>query len=62
MPDGKAAGIRCVQLDSNDRCRIFGKPERPVVCSALRPAPEMCGESREQAMRWLDSLERCTAP
>jgi hypothetical protein len=61
MPDGKPAGIRCVQLDNNDGCRLFGKPERPAVCSALQPEPEMCGDSREQAMHWLGAMERSTA-
>jgi uncharacterized protein len=40
MPDGKPAGIRCVQLDDGNRCRIFGRPERPAVCSQLRPSME----------------------
>jgi uncharacterized protein len=62
MPDGKPAGIRCAQLDDHESCRLFGKPERPEVCSALRPEPEMCGDSREQALYWLDTLERCTTP
>jgi Fe-S-cluster containining protein len=28
MPHGKPAGIPCVQLDDNYRCRLFGKAER----------------------------------
>ena len=62
MPHGKPAGVRCVQLDDQDRCRIFGQPERPAVCHSLMPSPEMCGESREQAMRWLGYLEQQTTP
>jgi hypothetical protein len=62
MPDGKPAGVRCVQLDQDNRCRIFGKPERPAFCGGLQPSMEMCGSSREQAIRWLDALERATAP
>ena len=61
MPQGKPAGVRCVQLDDDERCRIFEHPERPAVCASLRPSPEMCGESREQAMRWLAWLEAQTA-
>lgn len=60
MPAGKPAGVRCVQLDEADRCRLFGRPERPAVCVSLRPHDEMCGESRAQAMRWLGWLERET--
>ena len=62
MPNGKPAGVRCVQLDEQDRCRIFGQPERPDVCSSLKPDEDMCGDSREQAMRWLGALEVQTRP
>lgn len=62
MPDGKPAGMPCVQLDKNQRCRLFGHPDRPAVCAGLRPAPDMCGHSREQALHWLDRMERLTAP
>ena len=62
MPGGKPAGVRCVQLDEADRCRIFGHPERPAVCGSLAPSSDMCGESREQAMRWLGWMERETCP
>ena len=59
---GKPAGVRCVQLSEDNRCLIFGRPERPAVCSSLLPTAEMCGDSREQAMRWLGVLERATTP
>ena len=62
MPGGKPAGVRCVQLDEQDRCRIFGQPERPAVCGSLQPSEDMCGDSREQAMRWLSGLESQTRP
>jgi hypothetical protein len=62
MPNGKAAGERCVQLDEEDRCRLFGRAERPAVCSGLQPHPEMCGASREHALLHLGRLERLTAP
>lgn len=58
----KPAGVRCIQLDEQDRCRLFGRPERPAVCSSLQPSQEMCGDSREQAMRWLGWMEHSTAP
>ena len=62
MPDGKPAGVRCIQLADDNRCRIFGLPERPAFCAGLQPAPDMCGVSRQHAMRWLSDLERATAP
>ncbi|OON37062.1 hypothetical protein BTJ39_20910 [Izhakiella australiensis] len=62
MPAGKPANTPCVQLDDQQRCRIFTSPLRPKVCASLQPAREMCGENRQQAMTWLIALERCTAP
>jgi hypothetical protein len=59
-PNGKPAGVRCAQLDDALRCRLFGRPQRPAVCASLRPSREMCGETREQAMRWLGWLEQAT--
>ena len=62
MPQGKPAGVPCVQLDDAGRCRLFGQPERPAVCAGLQPCPEMCGDSREQALRFLTTLEMATRP
>jgi len=62
MPQGKPAGVRCVQLDAHERCRLFGRPERPAVCTSLRPTVEMCGTSREHALTWLNRLEVATVP
>jgi Fe-S-cluster containining protein len=62
MPGGKPAGVRCVQLDQDLRCSLYGKPERPLVCSSLRPEPEMCGSTREEALAYLEALELATTP
>lgn len=62
MPQGKPAGVACVQLDEQLRCRLFGRPERPRVCVSLRPGPQMCGANRDQAMAWLGDLEQQTRP
>jgi uncharacterized protein len=62
MPDGKPAGVRCVQLGDDLRCAIFGKPERPACCSGLQPQAEMCGASRADALVWLTRLENDTRP
>jgi Fe-S-cluster containining protein len=62
MPQGKPAGVRCVQLDAANRCLIFGQPERPVVCGGLMPSAEMCGASAAAAMVWLTQLEAATRP
>ncbi len=60
MPQGKPAGVRCVQLMDDSRCAIFADPRRPAVCAGLKPAAEMCGTSREFALNYLATLERLT--
>ncbi|MGM9487700.1 YkgJ family cysteine cluster protein [Ideonella sp. YS5] len=62
MPHGKPAGVRCVQLDAQERCRLFGDPRRPAVCGSLSPSAAMCGPDRQHAMHWLTRLEAATAP
>ena len=61
-PQGKPAGVRCSQLDAEDRCRLFDDPRRPAVCRSLQPSRDMCGDTREQALRWLTGLEKETRP
>jgi uncharacterized protein len=62
MPHGKPAGVRCVQLDEANRCRLFGRPERPAFCAGLQASEEMCGRDATHALRWLAQLERLTTP
>ena len=60
MPNGKPAGVRCVQLADDHGCMIFGQPERPAFCQGLKPSADMCGANREHAMHWLNQLELAT--
>ena len=62
MPNGKPAGVRCVQLSADNRCLIFGSAERPEVCRSLRAEWAMCGESATHAMRYIAALEVKTQP
>jgi Fe-S-cluster containining protein len=62
MPHGKPAGIPCVQLDDDFRCRLFGKPDRPAFCASLKPLLSMCGAAREEALSVLTQLELDTRP
>ncbi|GGX24960.1 hypothetical protein GCM10007242_35640 [Pigmentiphaga litoralis] len=62
MPEGKPAGVPCIQLMPDLRCAIFGDPRRPAVCGGLQPSAEMCGPDRDHAIRWLTELEVATAP
>ncbi|NIJ77321.1 hypothetical protein FHT08_002404 [Xanthomonas campestris] len=56
------AGVPCVQLDGQGRCRLFGLPTRPAVCASLRPSEDMCGASRAQVLITLTALEHATRP
>lgn len=62
MPNGKPAGVRCPQLTLDNRCLLFGKPERPAVCGELAASLEMCGSTNEDAFRILAELEQLTSP
>jgi hypothetical protein len=65
MPYGKPAGVPCIQLDEQLRCKIFGLPERPAVCGQLQASVEMCGAVEDggvHARGWLMRLEDLTRP
>jgi uncharacterized protein len=62
LPQGKPAGMLCPMLDEQLRCQLFGRPERPAVCGSLQPSTQMCGETREQALHFLEQLEQATRP
>jgi Fe-S-cluster containining protein len=62
MPNGKPPGVRCVQLTEDNRCKLYGQPDRPAVCNRLRPSEEMCGQNAEEALNYLIFLEAITTP
>ena len=62
MANGKPAGVRCLHLTRVNRCKLYGKPERPEVCKRLQPSEDMCGHSAREAFIRLASLERATTP
>ncbi|WP_151758505.1 YkgJ family cysteine cluster protein [Dictyobacter vulcani] len=62
MPDGKPAGVRCVNLTRDNRCQLFGKPERPAVCTSFQADREVCGQSAHEAHQLITLLERSTTP
>ena len=61
MPNGKPAGERCLQLSVENLCNIFGRPERPAVCSEFDADPEVCGNSSEEAINLIGWWEQMTA-
>ncbi|WP_110687212.1 YkgJ family cysteine cluster protein [Salinicola aestuarinus] len=60
MPAGKPAGVRCINLDDDNLCRLFGDPKRPAVCLRFDHDPELCGDSREEALTILARWEKET--
>ncbi|MCX8129481.1 MAG: YkgJ family cysteine cluster protein [Clostridia bacterium] len=62
MQGGKPAGTRCIQLTQDNKCKLFGKPERPDVCRNLKPSRDFCKETDEAAYEYLVYLEAVTKP
>ncbi len=62
MPSGKPAGIRCIQLDEANLCKIFGQSSRPDVCLKFKASEEFCGASSEFALQRLILLEQQSRP
>lgn len=60
MPSGKPAGMRCVQLDDDNLCRLFGDPRRPVVCLRFDYDRELCGDDRDTALQRIAAWEAAT--
>lgn len=57
---GKKAGEKCPHLDEDFLCKLFGKPERPAICSEFRAAEWICGSSAGEAFRLIEELENLT--
>lgn len=62
MPGGKPAGVRCVNLDAQNLCRVWGTPEYPPVCRDFHAEPLACGNDRQEALVLLTIMERETTP
>lgn len=61
MPNGKPAGVMCVNLDPETyHCRIWNTPEYPDPCRQFAPEASVCGDNRIQALELIAELERIT--
>ena len=60
MPAGKPAGLACIHLDKDYGCRLFGKPERPLLCEQFQAEASVCGDNRKQALELISLLEQAT--
>jgi Fe-S-cluster containining protein len=61
MPNGKPAGVRCIQLNEDNMCNLYGRKNRPAVCNSFQPSEEICGQSAQEAYAYLSRLEEQTA-
>lgn len=57
MPNGKPAGVRCIQLADDLSCKIFNSPTRPKVCSSFKAEKIICGNSAQEAYSIIADLE-----
>lgn len=57
MPQGKPAGVRCINLDDDMRCKIFNDPNRPETCANFKAEALFCGNTRQEALKILSMLE-----
>ncbi|RMO85312.1 hypothetical protein ALQ33_00923 [Pseudomonas syringae pv. philadelphi] len=61
MPHGKPAGERCLHLSLELLCALFGRPERPAVCSQFKATADVCGADQADAIRLIGWWEKATA-
>ncbi len=62
MPEGKPAGVRCINLNGKNECTIHNKINYPSFCKGIQPSLEMCGKTNEDAFVYLAKLEELTKP
>jgi uncharacterized protein len=60
MPQGKPAGVRCIQLDKSNLCKLFGHSSRPSVCLEFKFSEDLCGQTNPEAFYLLENLESLT--
>ncbi|MBB6521176.1 YkgJ family cysteine cluster protein [Pseudoteredinibacter isoporae] len=61
MPNGKAAGEHCANLDPDSlNCRIWGRADYPEFCRGFLPEADFCGNSRKDALQILTLMEADT--
>ena len=51
MPNGKKAGERCIQLDENNLCKLFGDDSATF---------DVCGSTNAEALALITKLEQLT--
>lgn len=59
-PNGKPAGVRCINLNDENLCDLFGRTMRPAVCSSFQADIEICGTNKEEAIKLIRFWEQAT--
>nr|WP_271274625.1 YkgJ family cysteine cluster protein [Aliamphritea hakodatensis] len=62
MPEGKPAGVRCINLDAGNNCLIWQRDDYPLVCQDFTAHREHCADNRLQALQILTRMEDETRP
>lgn len=57
MPNGKPAGVRCIQLADDLSCKIFNSHDRPKVCGGFKAEEIICGNSAYEAYKIIADME-----
>ncbi|MFL0796438.1 MAG: YkgJ family cysteine cluster protein [Cellvibrionaceae bacterium] len=61
MPNGKKAGEWCANLNNETlQCEIWGQENYPELCKSFKPCEDVCGKSREEAMKLIEVMEVST--
>lgn len=60
MPQGKPAGVRCINLDEHNLCTLFGSALRPQFCADYSAEQAYCGANQAEAIRIIGWLEEMT--
>jgi hypothetical protein len=58
MPNGKPAGVRCIQLTDELLCKLIDSPLRPKVCEGFKFDNLICGNNQAEAMKIMNDLEK----
>lgn len=62
MPNGKPAGVNCINLDEKLFCKLHSTDLYPAICKSFSADLEMCGSSNQHAYSYIEFLENYTSP
>jgi Fe-S-cluster containining protein len=60
-PNGKVAGVTCINLNTDNNCSLYGDISFPDICKRFMGDEEMCGSSVQEAVIRIQRLEMLTS-